>query len=162
MLIQRSKDGDIKLKIIDFGASAFGDQMRRPFVSTPWNAPESVTSREIPASAMILSDLYSFGLLCIQILLPRDILADANLFFMHRGQTTGEWEKTLDNVEILKQGDSLATKLMSLVEMSELPNVHLRLLHYLIPHVVCSHPDRRLLNWKELRDIFAEENLLLR
>lgn len=136
--------------------------MRQPVVSTPWNAPESVTTQEVPASAMILSDLYSFGLLCAQILLPRRILADANLLFMPQEQTTTKWAKTLESVEILKRHDSLATTLMSLVDVSELPTVQQRLLRALIPQVVCNDPSRRSLNWKELREIFAKENSLSR
>lgn len=162
MLIQRSEDGIIKSKIIDFGASAFGNQMRQPVFSTPWNAPESVTMQEVPASAMILSDLYSFGLLCAQILLPRGILADAKLLFMPQERMTAEWAETLENVEILQRSDSLATALMSLVDRSVLPTVQERLLRALIPQVVCNDPSRRSLNWKELKEIFAKENSLFR
>ena len=146
----------IKPKIIDFGASAVGRQMRQPVVSIPWNAPESATVQELPASAMILSDLYSLGLICATILLPREILADAKLLLMPRGQTTEAWAATLENLEALKLNDSLASKLMSLVDMSELPTVQHRLLRSLIAQVVCHDSSRRCLNWKELRKLFAE------
>ncbi|KAI9697382.1 MAG: hypothetical protein M1836_004660 [Candelina mexicana] len=158
MLIQRGEDGSIKLKIIDFGASAIGHQKLQPVISAPWNAPESATEQELPASAIILSDLYSLGLICAQILLSREILADANLLLMPQGQTTNAWAKTLEHIKALKQNDLLASKLMILIDISKLPTVQQQLLRSLIPQVICHDPSHRRLNWKELRKLFAEGN----
>ena len=156
LLVQRREDGSVNVQVIDFGASAIGHQRRQPVISAPWNSPESEREPELSSSAMMLSDLYSFGLVCAQILFPRKQLSHAGLLFMPRGETTDAWTQTLDNVRVYKQNDSLSSKFTALLEQSDLPAAQKRLLKQLVSQLVRRDPNSRSINWHETRDLFIQ------
>jgi hypothetical protein len=147
-------ENEFNCLLIDFGSCSIQGQKRMPFKSTPWNAPELEHCQELTTDSLILSDIYSFGLLCIHILLPLQDLMKANALFLRQPeQTDAEWSQFLSATFLRKQkdtGDSLALDILKTAEESSIPPTHKFLIREIVNSTIQTQPDHRKLPWAEI------------
>jgi serine/threonine protein kinase len=159
-LIEESERGEFNCRMIDFGSCAIRGQKRLPTKSPPWNAPELDDAQEFTSDNLILSDIYSFGLLCVHIILPLDELANANAFLIRRPrQTDDQWQHFLSAMVGKKSkdsGDTLALEILNVIEKSDIPTNQKLLLRKIVNETIKSRSDYRTFPWSEMRPHIEE------
>jgi serine/threonine protein kinase len=167
VLIEESEQGEFNCRVIDFGSCAIRGQKRLPTKSPPWNAPELDDAQEFTSDNLILSDIYSFGLLCVHIILPLDELANANVFLIRRpGQTDDQWRHFLSIMAGKKRkdsGDTLASEILGVIEKSDIPTNQKLLLRMIVNETIKSQSDYRTFPWSRMLphiDKFLSERYL--
>jgi serine/threonine protein kinase len=158
VLVKQDQSGALACELIDFGCSCIEGQNRQQFVSRPWNAPEIISNEEVPCSTIVTADWYSFGLLCVQMLLPKESLMQNRLLFTRRGQPDDSWKQTLANVEARKRDDSLGKTLMSLVDTCGIHPTQQAFLQKIIGNTIHSNPMHRSMDWEKVKAIFSSLN----
>ncbi len=107
----RENDDRISAKVADFGFSSLSRSNEAVFLprSKPWNAPEW-DPRGFTVDQAKRQDVYSFGLLCLWLLLPDELDIDMNAAFQPN-KTAGDDAimrfKFDSRIEKLKKSDQL-------------------------------------------------------
>jgi hypothetical protein len=147
-------ENEFNCRLIDFGSSSIQGQKRLPTKSAPWNAPELGYAQELTTDALILSDTYSFGLLCVHIILPIQDLAKANALFLRRlEQTDRQWDEYLSAMVGKKRkgvGNTLASDILKAIEESHIPTTQKLLIQEIVNKTIHPRPDCRIFPWAEM------------
>lgn len=149
-LIEQFED-QLNCRLIDFGSSAIQGQKRLPTKSAPWNSPELDHAQELTTDSLILSDTYSFGLLCVHIILPVNDLAKANILFLRSPeQTDSQWAEYLSAMVGKKRkdsGDTLAVDILKAIDESRIPANQKLLIQEIVNKTIHPRPDCRYFPW---------------
>ena len=154
-MIKVTEDNQINLLLIDFGSSIISGQTRLPTRSEPWNAPElENASSHLNYEELAQTDLYSFGLVCLHLLLPVESLVGAGLCLIRsQDQTDDQWAKELGQKRLIKTSegqDSLATKVLGVLELSDVSQDQRTLLRKIFDATIQPPPGRRKLPWEDI------------
>lgn len=99
----------------------------------------------------MLSDIYSFGLVCLHILIPLEDLADAKLLLIRPlAQTDEEWNEIQNNLQKMKREDTLASYVLSVLEGAHVPATQRSLLDRITKATLQTQPSHRRLLWENL------------
>lgn len=136
------EEGALVPKLIDFGSTCFeGQEHFVPVISLPWNSPEITTETSFSVADIAASDMYSFGLLLSQILLPAQNLSTADLLFT-RQQPHPKRHVMIENTNRLKKAGSLGHKLMEVCLV--LPKTQSDIVSEIIGATVLGDPRKRM------------------
>lgn len=138
--------------LIDFGSSAIGGQTRIPTKSEPWNAPElEFSTREFDCNELVQTDLYSFGLVCLHILLPLKDLNNSNLCLIRtQEQTDDQWTEFVSqtrNQKMLHHGEGFVCQILGIIESSNASPDEKNLLKKVVETTIEPPPGKRKLPW---------------
>ncbi|CAG8950088.1 hypothetical protein HYFRA_00008322 [Hymenoscyphus fraxineus] len=152
LLINEAERGEVKCFLTDFGSSSIRGQKRFPTMSEPWNAPELESAHQVlEFDELVQTDIFSFGLVCIHLLLPLEELKSANLCLLRSpGWQDNEWKQFINRVKGLKRGDSgdnLASLLLDITEKSKQSTDAKELLHTLVKTTISPQPGKRSIPW---------------
>jgi serine/threonine protein kinase len=149
-----NKENDVLVpKLIDFGSSYIeGQETFEPVVSRPWNAPEITTGTIVSVADIAASDMYSFGLLCSQILIPAQNLSDTGLLFT-RQQPHSQWQDMLQYTDLLKRTGSLGEELIK--NCSTLPQAHRNIVSGILETSILGNPKDRIFSNQLKHNFFA-------
>jgi hypothetical protein len=154
-LIDESDDGEINCLLIDFGSSTIRGQSRLPTLNEPWNAIELENSvRSFSFAELVQTDIFSFGLICLHLLLPIQLLESAGLCLLQRPtQTDHHWTTFLNQVKTAKQvkvGQTLSVRLLNLIEKSDVSIQAKALLQSIVTSTIQPEPGQRTLPWADI------------
>lgn len=155
IVIEVTEDNQINLLLIDFGSSVISGQTRLPTRSEPWNAPElENASSHLNYEELAQTDLYSFGLVCLHLLLPVESLVGAGLCLIRsQDQTDDQWAKELGQKRLAKASegrDSLTTGVLGVLELSDVSQDRRTLLRKIFDATIQPPPGRRRLPWEDI------------
>ena len=141
--------------LIDFGSSAISGQTRVPTKSEPWNAPElETTGRSLAHDDLVQMDLYSFGLVCLHLLLPLASLADANLSLIQaHWQTTDEWTQFLREVrhrKVSQSGEDFVAQIVDAIASADASQEQKSLLEIIVNSTLRPPSGERSLPWTQI------------
>lgn len=153
--MQASKEDEISPILIDFGSSAISGQTRLPTKSEPWNAPEvEVTTRNLSYTELVQLDLYSFGLLCLHLLLPLECLVSANLCLIRtKGQTDNDWAQLVSQMRQKKasrDGEDFCKQIFNMIECVDTSLERKNLLKKIVETTIQPLQGERTLPWDQL------------
>ena len=136
------EEGVLVPKLIDFGFTCIKGQGHFvPVISLPWNSPEITTGTSFSVADIAASDMYSFGLLFSQILLPVQSISTADLLFT-RQQPHQNWHVMIENTNRLKKAGSLGDKLMEVCLV--LPKIQSDIVSAIIRATILGDPRKRM------------------
>lgn len=155
ILLQISEENELNLLLIDFGSSAISGQSRVPTKSEPWNAPElETTARSLSHDELVQLDLYSFGLVCLHLLLPLKSLAKAELCLIQRpGQTIDQWTQFLGDIrhkKIFQAGKDFVFQVLDAVESADASQEQKCLLKITVEATMQPPSGKRSLPWSQI------------
>jgi hypothetical protein len=155
ILIQISETNELNLLLIDFGSSAIFGQTRVPTRSEPWNAPEvDITGRSLTHDELVQIDLYSFGLVCLHLLLPLTTLVEANLCLIQPPwQTEDEWTKFLRNVthsKVFQSGQGFVARIHDAIASADAPSEQKSVLKIIVSSTLQPTSGKRSMPWDEI------------
>lgn len=142
VVLDEEESGALVPKLIDFGSARIeGQEHFVPAISLPWNAPEITTGTSLSLASIAASDMYSFGLLFSQILLPAQDLSTANLLFTRR-LPHPKRHVMIENINFLKKAGSLGDKLKEVC--SVLPKAQSDIVSAIISTTILGDPGERM------------------
>lgn len=141
-------------KVTDFGSSAIRDQLRMPEGTPPWSAPELQCGQRhnVFAEDIIVSDLYSFGLIAAHLLLSKADLVRTDIFLVEPTKTT------VQTLKEIQQRESLEQIFMFIANASDLEPLHLQVLEMILHGTLVSEPGLRKLDWKRLLELTKRDH----
>lgn len=145
----------MRLLLIDFGSSAISGQTRTPTKSEPWNAPElEATMRNLDHDELVQIDLYSFGLVCLHLLLPLESLASAKLCLIRtQRQTDDQWAQFLSQMrhkKAFEDGEDLAFQILDAIESADASQDQKYVLKKIVESTIQPPAGKRTLPWHQL------------
>jgi serine/threonine protein kinase len=147
-------ENEFNCRLIDFGSCSIRGQKRLPTKSAPWNAPELEYAQELTTDDLIQSDIYSFGLLCVHIMIPLQDLIKANVLFLrHSEQTDDQWGQFLSAMVGRKRKDgqdSLASHILEAIEGTQIATAQRLLIQEIVKKTIHTQSDRRVFLWAEM------------
>ncbi|KAH8726575.1 kinase-like domain-containing protein [Phaeosphaeriaceae sp. PMI808] len=155
ILVEQSEEGILNCLLTDFGSSVVQGQKRLPTSSEPWSAPELQTSSD-PVGFEFLrqADLFSFGLVCMLILIPLRDLERANLCFIrHPDHTENQWAQLRNDWKVKKSKagqEALQGTILSLVESVNISAKRKGPLKTIIKATLQPQPGNRQMPWTEM------------
>ncbi|CAG8977220.1 hypothetical protein HYALB_00007916 [Hymenoscyphus albidus] len=146
-LINEAERGQVKCFLTDFGSSSIRGQKRFPTMSEPWNAPELENAHQVLRfDELVQTDIFSFGLVCIHLLLPLEEPKSASLCLLRSpGWQDNEWKQFINKVKGIKRGDSgdsLASLLLNITEKSKQSTDAKELLQTLVKTTISPQPGK--------------------
>jgi serine/threonine protein kinase len=151
-LVEESDENELNCLLIDFGSSTIQGQSRLPTINEPWNAVElENVSRSLSSDELAQTDIFSFGLVCLHILLPLESLENANLCLIrrptHRDDDWAMFLRNLKRIKDLKTGQTLSARLIDVIEKSNV-SIHLKsLLNIIVVSTIQPEPGQRTVPW---------------
>ncbi|KAL8703348.1 MAG: hypothetical protein Q9201_003460 [Fulgogasparrea decipioides] len=154
VLVQASEDDEVNPILIDFGSSAISGQTRLPTKSEPWNAPEiEVTTTNLDHTELVQLDLYSFGLLCLHLLLPLECLVSANLCLIRtKEQTDDDWARLVSQMrqkKAFRDGEDFCMQIYNMVECVDMSLERKRLVKKIVETTIQPLQGKRTLPWDQ-------------
>ena len=155
VLVNKTQNNQLSPKLIDFGSSAISGQSRNPTKSEPWNAPElEVLTKSLGHDELIQNDLYSFGLVCLHLLLPIETLVSAKLCLIQtQDQSDDQWAQFLRQMrhrKALRGGDDLVIDILETIESADVEEDRKCLLKNVVEATVKPPPGKRTLPWPQI------------
>ncbi|KAF3002326.1 hypothetical protein E8E14_005652 [Neopestalotiopsis sp. 37M] len=153
MLVRTKPSQLIACELIDFGSSVINGQQLMPVVSEPWEAPELSKRSGVSWMGfedMVQTDLYSYGLVCVHLLVPLNQLRDAGITLIReQDQKIDDWERHIAEVRRKKILDDEALKFgnflhRTLSEMDLPDSVH-RMVSIIVENTILPEPGHRRL-----------------
>ena len=140
---------------MDFGSCAISGQERVPEGTRPWNAPElQINQRHVTAEDIMLSDLYSIGLLIFHVLIPQADLVKADLFLLKPTQTG------MQTLRASQKDDSLWQKVRSIAEIDNISPRNRQMLDMIASGTLRGDPNLRDLRWSQALALAHNEKTL--
>lgn len=162
VLVHHENNNTVSAKVADFGFSAMSSSNKLLFLprSVPWNAPEW-HRRGFSFDQALRQDIFSFGLLCLWLLLPAgsDPDSEDTLDFDNRQPRT-RWLsfENIDNLEALKSADELCLAATLMVKsLKGLDNDQTTKLEALFNHTLSLDPSNRICNLHELFPLLHQD-----
>ncbi|OCK74719.1 TPR-like protein [Lepidopterella palustris CBS 459.81] len=154
-LVEETEAKEINCLLIDFGSSVLKGQKRLPTTNEPWNAPElGNSSSSLGYGELAQADVYSFGLVCLHVLLPIQILRNENLCLIRTPeQSDDEWANLRRRVKEAKEkeaGDALAARLSRVIRHRDVPSELQDLLQIIVATTIGPQSGRRTIPWADL------------
>lgn len=141
---------------MDFGSCAIRGQERVPEGTRPWNAPElQINQRHhVTAEDIMLSDLYSIGLLIFHVLIPQADLVKADLFLLEPTQTG------MQTLRASQKDDSLWQKVRLIAEIDNISPRNRQMLDMIASGTLRGDPNLRDLRWSQVLALAHNEKTL--
>jgi hypothetical protein len=132
-----------------------------PTWTEPWNAPELQGAlKEFDFDMIQQADLYSLGLLCLHILLPREYLCEHDLcLFRPREQAETKWLQFVQKMNIIKDPSNrlaLSVKLLKIIKASSIPTKHRDVLQHIVTSTIEPPPGHRWFPWTQIKPFIEE------